>query len=120
MTKKNENGQNSVATSANVKVSANEQQVENFRNELEQAIGNCIYCVESAKGGISMDLAKDIKENYESFNNRWINMTDNYYSNMPISKLLIEFSLFAMYVGNIAEVVANTNKCIEKLNDMLD
>lgn len=96
------------------------QEQEKFCNELEQAIENCIYCVESAKGGISMDLAKDIKETYESFNNRWINMADNYYSNMPISKLLIEFNLFAMYVGNIVEAVANTNKTIEKLYDMLE
>jgi putative heme iron utilization protein len=96
------------------------QEQEKFCNELEQAISNCIYCVESAKCGISMDLAKDIKETYESFNRRWLNMVDNYYSNMPIAKLLIEFSCFAMYVGNIAEVVANTNKSIEKLYDMLE
>ena len=98
------------------------QEQEKFCNELEQAIGNCIYCVESVKGGISMDLAKDIKETYESFNKRWINMTmtDSYYSNLPIAKLLIEFSCFAMYVGNIAEVVASTNKSIEKLYDMLE
>ena len=95
------------------------QEQETFCNELEQAINNCIYCVTNAKNGISKDLAKDIQETYDSFNNRYHKMVKNYYST-PIADLLVEFYGFCANVDSIVKAIDNLNTNIETLNEMIE